>query len=73
MCGVNQLSPGAYLLREDLFPAIVAVRWRRLHLSGLADPQIAVDQRAGDGEIHVRGAPPACTVVQLSQVGRCEA
>jgi hypothetical protein len=34
MCGVNQLSPGAYLLRKDLFPAIVAVRLRRLHLSG---------------------------------------
>ncbi|KAH9004073.1 hypothetical protein EDB86DRAFT_2886537 [Lactarius hatsudake] len=25
MCGVNQLSPGAYLLREDLTPAIVAM------------------------------------------------
>lgn len=25
MCGVNQLSPGAYLLRKDLFPAIVAL------------------------------------------------
>ena len=30
MCGVNQLSPGAYLLRKDLFPAIIAVRLRRL-------------------------------------------
>lgn len=34
MCGVNQLSPGAYLLRKDLFPAIVAVRLRRLHPIG---------------------------------------
>lgn len=25
MCGVNQLSPGAYLLRKDLFLAIVAI------------------------------------------------
>ncbi|KAH9065797.1 hypothetical protein EDB87DRAFT_1593217 [Lactarius vividus] len=25
MCGVNQLSPGAYLLREDFTPAIVAM------------------------------------------------
>jgi len=25
MCGINQLSPGAYLLRGDLFPAIIAV------------------------------------------------
>lgn len=25
-CGIGQLSPGAYLLRRDLFPAIVMVR-----------------------------------------------
>ncbi len=25
MCGINQLSPGAYLLRGDLFPAIISV------------------------------------------------
>ncbi|KAF8274147.1 hypothetical protein EI94DRAFT_1714828 [Lactarius quietus] len=31
MCGVNQLSPGAYLLREDLFPAIVASDAARLN------------------------------------------
>ena len=28
---INQLSPGAYLLRRDLFPALVNVR-RRLRL-----------------------------------------
>jgi hypothetical protein len=28
-CGVGQLSPGAYLLRRDLFPVIVMVRWTR--------------------------------------------
>jgi hypothetical protein len=25
-CGINQLSPGAYLLRQDLFPVIANVR-----------------------------------------------
>jgi hypothetical protein len=25
MCGINQLSPGAYLLRGDLFPSITSV------------------------------------------------
>ena len=25
MCGVGQLSPGAYLLQRDLFPSIVLV------------------------------------------------
>ena len=42
MCGVNQLSPGAYLLRKDLSLAIVAVRLRRLRLSGwlIRRPQI---------------------------------
>ena len=25
MCGINQLSPGAYLLRGDLFPTIISV------------------------------------------------
>jgi len=32
MCGINQLSPGAYLLRKDLSLAIVSVRLRRLRL-----------------------------------------
>ena len=26
MCGVGQLSPGAYFLRKDLFPSLVLVR-----------------------------------------------
>jgi len=25
VCGVNQLSPGAYFLRRDLFPGMVSV------------------------------------------------
>ncbi|KAH9982834.1 hypothetical protein BGW80DRAFT_47909 [Lactifluus volemus] len=25
LCGINQLSPGAYLLRDDLFPAIISI------------------------------------------------
>lgn len=40
MCGVNQLSPGAYLLRKDLSLAIVAVRLRRLHLRGWLIPRL---------------------------------
>ena len=26
VCGISQLSPGAYFLRRDLFPSIVMVR-----------------------------------------------
>lgn len=27
MCGIGQLSPGAYFLRRDLFPSIAVVRY----------------------------------------------
>jgi hypothetical protein len=32
MCGINQLSPGAYLLRGNLFPTIISVSVLRLFI-----------------------------------------
>lgn len=32
MCGTNQLSPGAYFLRKDLFPSISQVQNKSMHL-----------------------------------------
>lgn len=32
ICGINQLSPGAYFLRHDLFPCIVKVKRPFLHM-----------------------------------------
>lgn len=41
MCGVAQLSPGAYFLRRDLFPAIVTVRSPQLDGQDTMSNQIA--------------------------------
>ena len=68
MCGINQLSPGAYLLRGDLFPAIIAVCVHCLSLV-LGLTETSDDQGTGNGEIHLRSVAPTCTAIQFSQVG----
>lgn len=49
MCGINQLSPGAYLLRGDLFPAIISVSVHRLFafVELIANIQIIRGQETG--------------------------
>ena len=54
MCGINQLSPGAYLLRGDLFPAIISVSVHRLFVLVELIADIHSDnQGTGDGEVHI--------------------
>lgn len=73
MCGINQLSPGAYLLRGDLFPSIISVSvYCFLLLLGLT-MDTSDNQGTGDWEIHIRSAALASTLVQLSQVRRGKA
>jgi hypothetical protein len=69
MCGINQLSTGAYLLRGDLFPAIISVSELCLFLSVVGSLQTLDNQGTRDREVHVRGVAFAYTLVQLSQDG----
>jgi hypothetical protein len=64
MCGINQLSPGAYLLRGDLFPTIISVSVHRLFVLVELIADIHSDnQGTGDGEVHIRSAAFAYALV----------
>lgn len=64
MCGINQLSPGAYLLRGDLFPTIISVSVTpsTLFVELIADIHLD-DQGTGDREVHIRSVAFAYTLV----------
>ena len=64
MCGINQLSPGAYLLRGDLFPSIISVSvYRLVILVELIADLYSDNQGTGDGEVHIRSPAFAYTLV----------
>ena len=62
MCGIDQLSPGAYLLRGDLFPTIISVSEHRLFVLVELIAYLG-DQGTGDGEVYIRSAAFAYTLV----------